>query len=140
MREPKRVPGRDAIQHLLVERADGRRVTSQPVDAVRDRARDLRDGSVAEVQVVCTGEDARKIIGGLPSGRRLTVHLDPVVREDRYLLGGGVHHEGQDPVPRPRALRGSTLVAIRQRRRVSMMPVGDQERFVGEPRGYVPCR
>ena len=89
------------------------------------------------MEVVCACECLRQIRGGPPSGRSVAADLDAVVRKDRHLLGSGVDHEGKDPVPRPRALRCATLVAVRQRGRVPMMAIGDQERFVAEPRGDI---
>ena len=88
-------------------------------------------------EIVCGGKGLRQARDGPPSGRAVATDLDAVVGKDRHLLGSRVHHERKDPVPRSRALRRATLVTIRQRGRVPMMAIGDQDRLAGEPRADV---
>ena len=80
--------------------------------------------------------DDRVQIAGRPArlGER-SGHLDAVERLDREMLGAGVHHEGEQTVPRPRPGRCAHLVSEGERRRVAMVTVRDQERLLGEPVG-----
>ena len=55
-------------------------------------------------------------------------------RSYRQALRAGVHDEREEPVPGPRACRGAHLIAEGERRRIPMMPVGDQNWLLGQPR------